>query len=142
MMYVLLLCVLHIHSIHGQNADQKGKRLILRGRSNPCEGRVDVYNEGKWGIVGHIGWSENNSAVVCKSLGCGTVVSFDIDFRDNYPANDLVWADEIKCGGTEQNLWDCEFPGWGVIKSSAHSHVYVNCSGERVTSVFISILFV
>ena len=33
------------------------------------EGRLEVCYNGRWGTVGADGWTQNNSLVVCNSLG-------------------------------------------------------------------------
>ncbi|KAM4610649.1 scavenger receptor cysteine-rich type 1 protein M160 [Polymixia lowei] len=89
------------------------QRLILQGSDNPCKGYIEIYNNGKWGIVGIDNWIQENENVVCKSIGCGeSLTSMDI-IRPNM--NSIVWLNEVTCNGTEAQLWHCSgFLGWGI----------------------------
>ncbi|XP_048096550.1 scavenger receptor cysteine-rich type 1 protein M130 [Alosa alosa] len=128
---IFLLLYLHIQTIHGQN------KLILSGGSNACEGRVDVYHQGKWGHVGPINWHIENSNVVCRSLNCGTALETTFGFKDDHHLTQQVWADDIKCEGTEKHLWDCPSPTWGIVKSSHLQHVYIKCSDKPEPSLVL-----
>ncbi|XP_037391526.1 scavenger receptor cysteine-rich type 1 protein M160 [Pygocentrus nattereri] len=109
-------------------------RIALRGPDSPCEGRLEVYNDGEWGLVCYHGWnSENgqdhkNGEVVCKSLGCGQHVESGHN-KDSYKNHQLptkYWMDEVKCSGTENNLWDCKKPR--DTHCEADNYVTVKCS--------------
>ncbi|XP_076133010.1 scavenger receptor cysteine-rich type 1 protein M130 isoform X1 [Alosa pseudoharengus] len=128
---MIFLLYLHIQTIHGQN------KLILSGGSNACEGRVDVYHQGKWGHVGPINWHIENSNVVCRSLNCGTALETTFGFKDDRHLTQQVWADDIKCEGTEKHLWDCPSPTWGIVKSRHLQHVYIKCSDKPEPSLVL-----
>uniref|UniRef100_A0A3P9GXQ0 Soluble scavenger receptor cysteine-rich domain-containing protein SSC5D n=1 Tax=Oryzias latipes TaxID=8090 RepID=A0A3P9GXQ0_ORYLA len=46
--------------------------LRLSNGTNSCSGRVEVYQNGKWGKVCNNNWGKKEASVVCKELGCGT----------------------------------------------------------------------
>lgn len=108
------------------------QRITLRGSSRACEGRLEVYHEDQWGLVGHHQWKPINGEVVCKSLRCGDHVKsghLDHNYK-NLPSLTTFWMDEIKCNGTESKLWDCKFNGWNITKCQKENYVSVICSGE------------
>ncbi|XP_036435658.1 scavenger receptor cysteine-rich type 1 protein M160-like [Colossoma macropomum] len=111
-------------------------RIALRGPDGPCQGRLEVHNAGGWGLVCYHGWnSENgqdrkNGEVVCRSLGCGQHVESGHN-KDSYshpPLPTKFWMDEVKCSGTENNLWDCKKPR--VTHCETDNYVTVKCSGS------------
>ncbi|KAL6459207.1 hypothetical protein MHYP_G00326790 [Metynnis hypsauchen] len=120
----------------GESPDSSENRIALRGPDSPCEGRLEVQNAGEWGLVCYHGWnSENgqdhkNGEVVCRSLGCGQHVESGHN-KDRYshpPKTTKYWMDEVKCSGTENNLWDCKKPK--VTRCEADNYVTVKCSGS------------
>lgn len=83
--------------------------MLLRSETNPCEGHVEVYYKNVKGYVGDKHWDNNTEHVVCRSTHCGTPkMNSTRNFRRDMKLK--VWLNELKCVGTETNLWDC--PGW------------------------------
>ncbi|XP_053481618.1 scavenger receptor cysteine-rich type 1 protein M160 [Ictalurus furcatus] len=113
-------------------AIQAEDRIVLRGEKNPCEGRLEVYHNDQWGLVGHHQWRPVNGEVVCKSLGCGDHVTSGILSQTDTHLSPLAifWMDEIKCEGTENRLWECPFNGWKISQCHNHNYVSVNCAGN------------
>lgn len=115
------------------------ERVVLRGSSHPCEGRLEVHHNNRWGLVCHHQWTDANGEVVCKSLGCGDHEESGI-LNSNLPPLKNFWMDEIKCKGTEENLWDCAFNGWGVAQCQHQNYVSVKCAGEDKPRIIIASL--
>ncbi|XP_030641025.1 scavenger receptor cysteine-rich type 1 protein M130 [Chanos chanos] len=120
-----LLLLLHVSSI------QARERLILRGGSSPCVGRLDVYHDRQWGVVGHTDWNKHNGEVACRTLGCGNLTKVNPGYRYDQDLPDKVWMDKVSCRGHETNLWDCSFPGWGAINSKRDIQLGLNYDGQR-----------
>ncbi|XP_055788854.1 antigen WC1.1 [Salvelinus fontinalis] len=103
-------------------------RLILQGGDGPCEGYVEVFHGGKWGIVGDQKWQSENEKVICKSIDCGTPVSSkDILLKKVRP---ITWMNEVKCNGNEEYLWNCMFPGWNISSYNKDTVKKITCSDK------------
>lgn len=127
-----MLCVPSQSNIFRILSSTAQDRIVLQGSSHPCVGRLEVYHDGQWGLVGHHQWRPVNGEVVCKSLGCGDHVASGIlsQTYTNISPLTIFWMDEIKCEGTENRLWECPFNGWKINQCHNHNYVSVNCSGE------------
>ncbi|XP_038614581.1 antigen WC1.1-like [Tachyglossus aculeatus] len=113
--------------VSGTAADE----LRLADGESPCEGRVEVEHEGQWGTVCDDQWDKNDAAVVCRQLGCGTVVSAPGGATYG-PGSGRVWVHDLDCEGEEEALWDCENFEWQQQVSCAHSEdAGVRCSEHR-----------
>ena len=112
-------------------------RIALRGPDGPCKGHLEVYNDGKWGLVCYHGWNSKNGEVVCRSLGCGKHVEsgHNKDSSRPPPQTTKFWMDEVKCSGSENNLWDCKKPR--DTQCEADNYITVKCSGT--SDVFINL---
>ncbi|XP_047464036.1 scavenger receptor cysteine-rich type 1 protein M130 isoform X2 [Mugil cephalus] len=121
-----LLLLLHVALIEPVTS-QGGKKLILRDGDTPCEGHVEVYYNNEWGFVGDKLWSRETEQVVCRSTHCGEPVSSENVSR---PKDSKVWLNELKCNGTEKNLWDCVNPGWAVSYYRKLTVKKIKCSSN------------
>ena len=78
------------------------------------QGRVEVKHDGVWGTVCDDEWDTADAIVVCRSLGFGTDGA--IDRHEAYPfgqGSGTIWMDNLGCSGSEAQLSDCPFNGWG-----------------------------
>ncbi|NXG56287.1 C163A protein, partial [Hemiprocne comata] len=105
-----------------------GVELRLAAGRGPCDGRVEVKLQGRWGSVMDNTWTMEDAEVVCKQLGCGPAVGAYATktlFKDS-PISLVA----ISCRGDESVLWDCEIRGWGPYRF--HHHDFDNavvCQG-------------
>ena len=97
--------------------------------SGRCDGRVEVKYQNQWGTVCRIGWDEKDSAVVCKQLGCGSVISAARSKRFVLGSGP-IWMVDVDCGGTESALSDCAHRGWGEHDCTHEYDAGVTCTGE------------
>ncbi|XP_040203309.1 T-cell differentiation antigen CD6-like [Rana temporaria] len=65
-MRVTLHCSVYSHAGH--------REVRLSGGPNNCSGRLEVYMDGVWATVCDGSWFDDDSAKVCKALGCGSFV--------------------------------------------------------------------
>ena len=70
--------------------------------------RVEIYHDSRWGTVCDDDWGNEDAAVTCRQLGCGTGTSV-LEFGGG---SGMIWMDEVRCVGSEGSLRDCSF-GWG-----------------------------
>ncbi|KAF7693748.1 hypothetical protein HF521_007501 [Silurus meridionalis] len=116
---------LHPRGTHGS----KHWSLRLSGGKGSCSGRLEVYHNATWGSVCDDQWNISNAQVVCRQLGCGSVLSAD---RFG-PGEGTVWLNRVKCRGDEIHLWDCHH---SLKKHTDCSHAGVTCAGLYVFRFF------
>ncbi|KAK5861608.1 hypothetical protein PBY51_022991 [Eleginops maclovinus] len=83
------------------------KVRLIPGRSR---GRVEVKYNGVWGTVCDDGFDTVDGKVICKMLGFQTAIS---TFTAS-PGTGRIWLDELKCLGTESDVFNCRHSGVGV----------------------------
>ncbi|KAK0148176.1 Scavenger receptor cysteine-rich type 1 protein M160 [Merluccius polli] len=115
--------------MNGRTASAQDNRLFLKGGDNPCQGYVQVYHEKKWGVVGSDGWRKENEDVVCRSIGCGSSLGSTNQPLDT-EAMALVWLNDLHCSGSEEQLWECKTPGWGISIYTKDIVKKIKCSEE------------
>ena len=98
-------------------ADLEDLRLVGGGYG---AGWLEVLHNGSWGLVCDDGWTDAAARVVCRVLGLGggTALSYNV-------GKGTIVADNVNCLGTELNLRDCTFRGWGV-----HDCSFQEAAGE------------
>ncbi|XP_066043461.1 T-cell differentiation antigen CD6 isoform X2 [Chamaea fasciata] len=82
------------------------RALRLVGGRSPCEGRVELEQEGTWGTVCDDSWDIPDADVVCRQLQCGHAVRAHGNAafgRGHGP----ILRDEVGCEGHERDLWEC-----------------------------------
>ncbi|KPP75152.1 hypothetical protein Z043_105621, partial [Scleropages formosus] len=110
-------------------------KLRLWGGRGPCDGRVEVFNNGEWGVICNYKWSIANEKVICRALGCGTRTVSSTEHSSTNPPK-KAWMNEINCTGEEKHLWDCLFNGWGITPCNYDTqHIIINCSETIVLSL-------
>ncbi|XP_051476760.1 scavenger receptor cysteine-rich type 1 protein M130-like [Apus apus] len=103
--------------------------LRLAAGRGPCDGRVEVKLQGRWGSVGDKPWTMEDAEVVCKQLGCGSAVGAH-PARNTYGEGDgPISLAAVECRGDEAALWDCEVRGWGPYKGPHDYDTSVVCQG-------------
>ncbi|KFW75422.1 T-cell differentiation antigen CD6, partial [Manacus vitellinus] len=121
----------HAVSVHGNSAFGRGHGPILRdelgwrlsGGRDGCAGRLEVFFRGTWSTVCDNTWYDPESAVLCRSLGCGTPLQ-RLSFGHTLPGKMLY-----ECGSLQASLAFCRW----TFNRSAPCHqsraVGVVCNG-------------
>ena len=78
----------------------------------PCEGRLEIYYDGKWGTICDDYWTEDDADVACRALGfAGGSVEEWSTFRNSFfpqgSAEQPIILDDLRCGGGEAGLMEC-----------------------------------
>jgi len=87
-------------------------RVQNRPGGNPRKGRVEILNNGKWGLVCANGWDANDATVVCQEENLGTN---GIAIKVTYNQTETLWLSGVDCIGNESQLSFCPHNGIGVV---------------------------
>ncbi|KAJ7985499.1 hypothetical protein DPEC_G00352660 [Dallia pectoralis] len=99
--------------------------------AHPCKGRVELWREGSWGTVCDDSWDIRDGGVVCAQLGCGFALNVSGEDGSFKAGVGPILLDEVNCGGSERNLWEC--PSLGMPNDCGHKEdAALICSGSRV----------
>ncbi|XP_076213008.1 scavenger receptor cysteine-rich domain-containing protein DMBT1-like isoform X1 [Aptenodytes patagonicus] len=118
----------------GTAAESPGGLLRLVGGPGRCAGRVEVLHNGTWGTVCDDGWGSSEGRVVCRQLGCGTVLSVAPGTRYG-EGTGQIWLDEVNCTGEERNLSECRARPWGEHNCHHVEDASVECSDSSITAL-------
>ncbi|CAH1794672.1 unnamed protein product [Owenia fusiformis] len=75
-------------------------------------GRLDVYRDGKWGLVSNENWGTKESNVVCKQLGYNGSSSGHVRLASWFTLLFPPWQSvlsNVRCLGNENRYQDCQY---------------------------------
>ncbi|KAM8856397.1 uncharacterized protein marco isoform 2-T2 [Spinachia spinachia] len=93
---------------------------LVPGRA---QGRVEVKYNGVWGTVCDDSFDTVDGKVICKMLGFQTAMS---TFTAS-PGSGRIWLDDLKCLGTESDIFSCVHRGVGVNNCQHNEDAGVYC---------------
>uniref|UniRef100_A0A673T0E2 Scavenger receptor family member expressed on T cells 1 n=1 Tax=Suricata suricatta TaxID=37032 RepID=A0A673T0E2_SURSU len=111
--------------------------LRVRGGTDSCSGRVELWHAGAWGTVCDDSWDLADAEVVCRQLGCGPAVGALAGAAFG-PGSGPVWLDEVGCRGSEASLWSCPAEPWGLGDCGHKEDAGVRCSREETPPLTVS----
>ncbi|NXI95021.1 MARCO protein, partial [Psophia crepitans] len=96
---------------------------LIRIAQGGRRGRVEVFHQGSWGTICDDGWGTPDGTVVCRMLGYSRALS---TFTAS-PGTGQIWLDDVNCSGSEDSIFDCPKPNWGVNNCSHNEDAGVEC---------------
>uniref|UniRef100_UPI00404114E6 antigen WC1.1-like precursor n=1 Tax=Danio rerio TaxID=7955 RepID=UPI00404114E6 len=100
--------------------------LRLSGESQ-CEGQVEVLIQQVWRKVLLDSWSLTESSVVCRQLGCGSVLNFSgSSSSSSEHSHECVMG--FQCSGSEAHLGNCSSPQ--TLNCSSTQQLSITCLGR------------
>ncbi|KAM6397301.1 macrophage receptor MARCO [Pluvialis apricaria] len=103
----------------GQGSFNPSIRIAEGGR----RGRVEIFHQGSWGTICDDGWGTQDATVVCRMLGYSRAVSAFTATA----GTGQIWLDDVNCNGSENSIFDCPKPNWGVHNCSHNEDAGVEC---------------
>ncbi|XP_037542684.1 macrophage receptor MARCO [Nematolebias whitei] len=98
-------------------------KLTVRLVPGKNRGRVEVFHDDIWGTICDDSFDGLDGKVICKMLGFQSVVT---TFTAP-PGSGKIWLDELRCMGTETDIFDCVHGGVGTHNCNHNEDVGVQC---------------
>ncbi|XP_040057705.2 macrophage receptor with collagenous structure isoform X1 [Gasterosteus aculeatus] len=108
----------------GDKGDQgSSPEVTVRLVPGRAQGRVEVKHNGVWGTVCDDSFDTLDGKVICKMLGFQRALS---TFTAS-PGSGRIWLDDLKCLGTESDIFSCAHGGVGVNNCHHNEDAGVYC---------------
>ncbi|KAK2892895.1 hypothetical protein Q8A67_012883 [Cirrhinus molitorella] len=101
--------------------------LVRLSGESQCEGEVEVFIHQVWRRVLLDFWSLTESSVVCRQLGCGSVLNF-YSSSSSSPEHSHECVTGFQCSGSEAHLGNCSSPQ--TINCSSTQQLSITCLGH------------
>ncbi|XP_009947339.1 PREDICTED: scavenger receptor cysteine-rich domain-containing group B protein-like, partial [Leptosomus discolor] len=95
---------------------------------------VEVLHEQRWGTVCDDNWDIAEASVVCRQLGCGTVLLAPGSAHFGQ-GRDPIWLDNVACLGNEAALSECKANSWGSHNCNHGEDAGVVCLGKPLSVI-------
>uniref|UniRef100_A0A9J7ZGB4 Si:dkey-21h14.10 n=1 Tax=Cyprinus carpio carpio TaxID=630221 RepID=A0A9J7ZGB4_CYPCA len=102
--------------------------LVRLSGERQCEGEVEVFIHQVWRRVLLDSWSLTESSVVCRQLGCGSVLNFS-GSSSSSPEHSHECVMGFQCSGSEAHLGNCSSPQTLICSST--QQLSITCIGEK-----------
>ena len=137
---MMLLCNLN----HLLCAFTETDNVRLVGGTSHCSGILDMRHQGEWRPASVDSLLNDDrklgvTAVVCKQLGCGSLISMDVSSSKRSTSGLLnfktepEWKIISSCDGSESSLMECGKTLYNPFGSASSSRVEVICSGNSLS---------
>uniref|UniRef100_A0A673IX39 SRCR domain-containing protein n=1 Tax=Sinocyclocheilus rhinocerous TaxID=307959 RepID=A0A673IX39_9TELE len=101
--------------------------LVRLSGERQCEGEVEVFIHQVWRRVLLDSWSLTESSVVCRQLGCGSVLNF-YGSSSSSPEHSHECVTGFQCSGSEAHLGNCSSPQ--TLNCSSTQQLSITCRGS------------
>ncbi|KAI2643781.1 Deleted in malignant brain tumors 1 protein [Labeo rohita] len=101
--------------------------LVRLSGERQCEGEVEVFIHQVWRRVLLDSWSLTESSVVCRQLGCGSVLNF-YGSSSSSPEHSRECVTGFQCSGSEAHLGNCSSPQ--TLNCSSTQQLSITCLGR------------
>uniref|UniRef100_A0A8C1QCE4 SRCR domain-containing protein n=1 Tax=Cyprinus carpio TaxID=7962 RepID=A0A8C1QCE4_CYPCA len=101
--------------------------LRLTNGPDICSGRVELFIHQVWRRVLLDSWSLTESSVVCRQLGCGSVLNF-YGSSSSSPEHSHECVTGFQCSGSEAHLGNCSSPQ--TLNCSSTQQLLVGSRGD------------
>uniref|UniRef100_A0AAY5ELZ7 SRCR domain-containing protein n=1 Tax=Electrophorus electricus TaxID=8005 RepID=A0AAY5ELZ7_ELEEL len=95
-----------------------------------CEGQVEVYFIQDWRRVLLDSWSVSEASVVCRQLGCGSVLNFSSSSPSSPDQHSHMCVRGFNCSGSEAHLGNCSTANLLNLSCSSMEQLSITCSGK------------
>ncbi|XP_051974563.1 deleted in malignant brain tumors 1 protein-like [Xyrauchen texanus] len=112
----------------------QSRTRLVNGFSS-CSGRVEVLRNGVWGTVCDDGWDVSDAAVVCREMGCGSVIETKTGAYFGQGSGS-IWMTDVNCVGNESTLSSCQSRKWGVTDCDHSKEAGVICQRKLLILFF------
>ncbi|KAG1952920.1 scavenger receptor cysteine-rich type 1 protein M130-like [Pimephales promelas] len=101
--------------------------LVRLSGERQCEGELEVSIHQVWRRVLLDSWSLTESSVVCRQLGCGSVLNFS-GSSSSSPEHSHECVTGFQCSGSESHLGNCSSPQ--TLNCSSTQQLSISCLGR------------
>uniref|UniRef100_A0A672KR37 Si:dkey-21h14.12 n=1 Tax=Sinocyclocheilus grahami TaxID=75366 RepID=A0A672KR37_SINGR len=98
--------------------------LVRLSGERQCEGEVEVFIHQVWRRVLLDSWSLTESSVVCRQLGCGSVLNF-YSSSSSSPEHSHECVTGFQCSGSEAHMGNCSSPQ--TLNCSSTQQLSITC---------------
>ncbi|KAG1952921.1 deleted in malignant brain tumors 1 protein-like [Pimephales promelas] len=121
----------NVPSLHGVELnvlmDEMLESFALLSGERQCEGELEVSIHQVWRRVLLDSWSLTESSVVCRQLGCGSVLNFS-GSSSSSPEHSHECVTGFQCSGSEAHLGNCSSPQ--TLNCSSTQQLSISCLGR------------
>ena len=116
-----------VELVDNDNAQQEGALRLTQGAgvNGGSSGRLQVYHDGRWGLVCDTNFDELDARVACRQLG---FADGEEGYADAGSGGLPFWLKGLACDGTESRLANCPHRGLKEHSCGSFDIVGLECS--------------